>query len=201
MKILNSNLIYCASFCLLSISSHFVSASDRNTFPTSRIGGGTRGECGSRLLIHIVPSANKYLPDKNRLLAVYLGKTKHASPLIVKLLNNKNSEHEMVFKSLGESLLIFKIPKTGKNTLWKSYFKCSEKYSDNMYNFISNNSNPVSTYISSKDNIENKKYRKFINKAYNTCGNSISKQDIATLTNLNQKITNKISKEVRIICL
>ena len=201
MKILRSNSFYFFSVCLLSISAHFVSASDRNTFPTSRIGGGTRGECGSRLLIHIVPSENKYMPDKNRLLAVYLGKTKQANPLIVQLLNNRNSEHEMVFNSLGESLLIFKIPKIEKNVLWKSYFKCSEKYSDNMYDFISNHSNPVSTYLSSDNNVENKKYRKFINKAYNLCGNRISNKDLEILTNLNQKITNKISENIKIICL
>ena len=51
------------------------------------------------------------MPDRNRLLAVYLGKTKQANPLIVQLLYNKNFEHEIVFNSLGESLLIFKIPK------------------------------------------------------------------------------------------
>ena len=200
MKILRSNLFYFCSVCLLSICAQFVSASDRNTFPTSRIGGGTRGECASRLLIHVVPSANKYMPDKNRLLAVYLGKTKQSNPLIVQILYNNSFEHEMVFNSLGESLLIFKIPKIEKNILWKSYFKCSDNYSDNMYNFISNHSIPVSTSISSDNNIENKKYRKFINKSYNSCGNSISKKDLEILTNLNKKIINKISENVKIIC-
>ena len=51
------------------------------------------------------------MPGKNRLLAVYLGKTKQSNPLIVQLLYNNSFEHEMVFNSLGESLLTFKIPK------------------------------------------------------------------------------------------
>ena len=40
----------------------FAQANLRSTFPGRRVGGGTRGECSSRILAHLVPNSSVYSP-------------------------------------------------------------------------------------------------------------------------------------------
>ena len=200
MKKIKKNLFFFLSLLIILASPRIVIGSDRSTFPTSRMGGGTRGQCGSRLIIHIVPITNKYSPDKNRLLAIYLGKAKEPKPLTVEIRNKSHSEQKLIFEPYGESLLIFKIQSIENNTLWKSYFNCSDIQSDNMINFMSNISNPVSTLISKESNLEQKRYQKFINRAHNRCGTTITNEEIKNLTSLDEEISSKLSENISIIC-
>jgi len=200
MKNIKKCLFLFFPLLIVLVSPKILLGSDRSTFPTSRMGGGTRGLCGSRLIMHIVPVENKYTPDKTRLLAMYLGKTKKAKPLTVEIINNSQIEQKLNFEPSGEALFIFKIQSIKNTTLWKSYFNCSDIQSDNMINFMSNISNPVSTLISTESNLEQKKYQRFINKAHNKCGTTITNEEIKNLTSLDEAISSKISENVSIIC-
>lgn len=200
MKNIKKCLFLFLPLLIVLVSPKILLGSDRSTFPTSRMGGGTRGLCGSRLIMHIVPVENKYTPDKTRLLAMYLGKTKEAKPLTVEIINNSQIEQKFNFEPSGEAFFIFKIQSIENTTLWKSYFNCSDIQSDNMINFMSNISNPVSTLISTESNLEQKKYQRFINKAHNKCGTTITNEEIKNLTSLDEAISSKISENVSIIC-
>ncbi len=200
MKNIKKCLFLFLPLLIVLVSPKILLGSDRSTFPTSRMGGGTRGLCGSRLIMHIVPVENKYTPDKTRLLAMYLGKTKEAKPLTVEIINNSQIEQKLNFEPSGEALFIFKIQSIENTSLWKSYFNCSDIQSDNMINFMSNISNPVSTLISTESNLEQKKYQRFINKAHNKCGTTITNEEIKNLTSLDEAISSKISENVSIIC-
>jgi hypothetical protein len=200
MKNIKKCLFLFFPLLIVLVSPKILLGSDRSTFPTSRMGGGTRGLCGSRLIMHIVPVENKYTPDKTRLLAMYLGKTKEAKPLTVEIINNSQIEQKLNFEPSGEALFIFKIQSIENTSLWKSYFNCSDIQSDNMINFMSNISNPVSTLISTESNLEQKKYQRFINKAHNKCGTTITNEEIKNLTSLDEAISSKISENVSIIC-
>jgi hypothetical protein len=200
MKNIKKCLFLFFPLLIVLVSPKILLGSDRSTFPTSRMGGGTRGLCGSRLIMHIVPVENKYTPDKTRFLAMYLGKTKEAKPLTVEIINNSQIEQKLNFEPSGEALFIFKIQSIENTTLWKSYFNCSDIQSDNMINFMSNISNPVSTLISTESNLEQKKYQRFINKAHNKCGTTITNEEIKNLTSLDEAISSKISENVSIIC-
>ena len=200
MKNIKKCLFLFLPLLIVLVSPKILLGSDRSTFPTSRMGGGTRGLCGSRLIMHIVPVENKYTPDKTRLLAMYLGKTKEAKPLTVEIINNSQIEQKLNFEPSGEALFIFKIQSIENTSLWKSYFNCSDIQSDNMINFMSNISNPVSTLISTESNLEQKKYQRFINKAHNKCGTTITNEEIKNLTSLDEAISSKISEKVSIIC-
>jgi hypothetical protein len=65
---------------------------------------------------------------------------------------------------------------------------------------MSNISNPVSTLISTESNLEQKKYQKFINRAHNRCGTTITNEEIKNLTSLDEEISSKLSENVSIIC-
>jgi hypothetical protein len=57
----------------------------RNSFPGRRIGGGTRGECWTRLFAHLVPANSVYTPGSPALIAVLEGPAKTPRPLIIEL--------------------------------------------------------------------------------------------------------------------
>jgi len=62
-----------------------IDISIRNSFPGRRIGGGTRGECLSRLFAHLVPANSVYAPGSPPLIAVLEGPAKTPRPLIIEL--------------------------------------------------------------------------------------------------------------------
>ena len=196
------NLFFFLTFFLTIIDPNNVHATDRSIFPSSRMGGGTRGQCGSRLMIHIVPSENTYSLDQNKLLAIYLGKTKDAKPLTISFNDLKTNEQyeEILFDPFGESVLVFKITEISNNVLWNSQFNCAELESNNPISFISNNSNPVSTLITSINNKANYQYQKFINQAYYKCGSRISSNELTSLMSLENNIKNELSKSISIVC-
>jgi len=197
------NLFFYLSLYISLIEPSIVLATDRSIFPSSRMGGGTRGECASRLIIHVVPLENIYSPDKNNLLALYLGKTKDAKPLSINFNNlNTNEQYAKIhFDPMDESLLIFKIPKQSNNVLWNTQFNCAETEYNNSFDFISNNSSPVSTLITFVNNKENHKYQKFISQAYKKCGSRVSNLEIKSLMNLEDNIINELSKNISVVCL
>ena len=57
----------------------------RSSFPGRRVGGGTRGECTARLLVHLVPQNSVFAPDAEGLLGTLQGPTQAPKPLLMDL--------------------------------------------------------------------------------------------------------------------
>ena len=55
----------------------------RAAFPGRRIGGGTRGECSSRVLAHLVPATSTFSPGESGLLAFLKGPSEQPNPVNV----------------------------------------------------------------------------------------------------------------------
>ena len=53
----------------------FAQANLRSTFPGRRVGGGTRGECSARTLVHLVPDSSVFAPGASGDLALVQGPT------------------------------------------------------------------------------------------------------------------------------
>ena len=64
-----------------AICSSALQAAPRNTFPGRRIGGGTRGECAARPVVHLVPSSNVFSLGSSNLIAVLEGPSADPKPL------------------------------------------------------------------------------------------------------------------------
>jgi len=163
-----------------------LNASERNKFPIRRIGGGTRGECGSGQLIHIVPEESYYLPDLNGKLAIYLGVLDKPTELNIsfKEIREKNilltnsKEIRLTLEVKGESIIILKLPKLKRPIYWQSNFNCQLQNYQDEFNYVLSNSVPAATIIK-KDNLNNNDiiYRRKINNLYESCGEILSKKD------------------------
>jgi hypothetical protein len=104
----------------------------RNTFPGRRIGGATRGECSSRLIVHLVPSSSVLAPGSGGL-GLLQGPSASPVPLVVELRPlGRGGNPDATAKPLLQRTLpampmgITLLPLAAVNspTVWESSYAC-----------------------------------------------------------------------------
>ena len=74
---------FCPTTLFLPLSE--LQAAPRNSFPGRRVGGGTRGECAARPIVHLVPSSSVFAPGDLLLIAVLEGPSSNPQRLQIVL--------------------------------------------------------------------------------------------------------------------
>jgi len=106
---------------------------DRSSFPGRRVGGGTRGDCTSRVLAHLVPLSSIYSPGSTQLLAILQGPTPEPRPLQVSLrrvnaLGTTDSARlhlsQRVMNPLPAGVVLFSALSDGP-LVWESSYRCT----------------------------------------------------------------------------
>tara|TARA_Y100001968_G_C19364133_1_gene721506 strand:+ start:668 stop:1333 length:666 start_codon:yes stop_codon:yes gene_type:complete len=107
----------------------------RNVFPGRRIGGGTRAECASRLLVHLVPESSVYSPDNLGLIAILKGPTKNQKDATTKFISYDlvgeryelgNEIEKRTIPAEGASVHLIKSPFVRDSIVWESSFNCHD---------------------------------------------------------------------------
>jgi len=125
---LKTTLLATTSVLLLSsLSGAVVEAQSnvRSTFPGRRVGGGTRGECSARTLVHLVPDSSVYAPDGTGTLGLVQGPT--ANPVSLKLSfkpEGGGAESTRTLAATSASLTLISSAATTAPTVWESSFNC-----------------------------------------------------------------------------
>ena len=104
----------------------FAQANLRNSFPGRRVGGGTRGECSARTLVHLVPDSSVFAPGSSGDLALVQGPT--ANPVSLTMTfkpkaGGASSSQTLPASSAGLTLVrqsIVSVP-----IIWESGFDCA----------------------------------------------------------------------------
>ena len=106
----------------------------RSSFPGRRVGGGTRGECTARLLVHLVPQNSVFAPDAERLLGILQGPTQDPKPLLMDLrrlatagtvANAKNRVKRIRLAPSRVGISLFRAP-VANGVVWESSYQCIE---------------------------------------------------------------------------
>lgn len=106
----------------------------RSSFPGRRIGGGTRGECTARLLVHLVPKNSVFAPDQGHLLGVLQGPTQTPKPLLIdfrRLAAAGTAEvakariQRLRFAPSVAGITLFRTPARDR-VLWESSYQCQD---------------------------------------------------------------------------
>ena len=129
-----------------------VEASSRNTFPGRRIGGGTRGECAARPVVHLVPSSNVFSLGSTNLIALLEGPSANPKPLEV-LLRPASDDglatpnvSPLLQQSLGASvnrLVLLRVPAASSPLLWESSYQCGEDDGSDEFGFVTASAPPA----------------------------------------------------------
>ena len=165
----------------------------RNSFPGRRIGGGTRGECWTRLFAHLVPANSVYTPGSPPLIAVLEGPAKTPRPLIIELrsvlangLPDPNAKPILKRTLLPEPegiTLIF-IAKLTQPVSWTSSYFCSDSSvpSDEPLYFVSRSEPPPLTLLlPSNPSPDDRKVWETLGVLYKACGKRFPGQEIKRL--------------------
>lgn len=101
----------------------------RATFPGRRVGGGTRGECNSRLIVHLVPPSSVYAPGTPPLLGLLEGPAANPRPLELRFRpeGSTTASSERLLAAGGAALVLLPGPAATAPTLWESSYRCEEE--------------------------------------------------------------------------
>ena len=127
-------------------------AAPRSTFPGRRIGGGTRGECAARPMVHLVPSSNVFSLGNANLIALLEGPAANPMPLEVILRPASDDGFAaqdvspLLQKSLGASvnrLVLLRVPAASSPLLWESSYQCGEDDGADEFGFVTASAPPA----------------------------------------------------------
>ena len=111
----------CATALLPSLG--FAQTTDtRSQFPGRRVGGGTRGECTSRLVAHLVLPANiqEVAKGKPATIAILEGPAVQTYPLLINLQGLRSYQLE----PMAAGVRLITLPALTAETRWESSFLC-----------------------------------------------------------------------------
>ena len=157
----------CATALLPSLG--FAQTTDtRSQFPGRRVGGGTRGECTSRLVAHLVPPANiqEVAKGKPVRIAILEGPAAQTYPLLINLQGLRSYQLEPMVA--GVRLLT--LPAIKAETRWESSFLCpgAVGVAGDPLGFITTASPPALSLIRPGQGAES-----LLNRLGASCGSSI----------------------------
>ncbi len=165
----------------------------RNSFPGRRIGGGTRGECWTRLFAHLVPANSVYNPGSPPLLAVLEGPAKTPRPLIIELrsvLANglPDPSAKPIFKRTllpePEGIRLIILSKLTQPVSWTSSYFCPDGPvpSDESLFFVSRSEPPPLTLLlPSNPSPDDRKVWDTLGLLYKACGKTFPRQEVKRL--------------------
>ena len=151
---LSSSLL---SALLLSVlSSPVLEAAPRNSFPGRRVGGGTRGECAARPVVHLVPASNTFSPGARKLIALLEGPSLDPQPLDVTL--RSASVDGIADPGVGplmqkqipaavNRVVLFSIPAVPVPMLWESSYRCGADGGADEFGFITTSAPPARSLL------------------------------------------------------
>ena len=185
-----------------------------SAFPGRRLGGGTRGECSARKIMHLVPDNNILFHNSDGQIALIIGPS--SSPKDVKIAFKPYSSSDGNFKgpspeidelfisNSSEKVILLNIPKKKFTFTWESAFESCDDKEDSFdgfgFNFIQDNSPPAITLIApeslkKKNNSEDK-----ISWLSKYCGKNISQNELNKKFKVDELFDENWAEEISVDC-
>jgi len=121
-----------ALLLLASAAPSLAQDSLRNTFPGRRIGGATRGECSSRLIVHLVPPSSVLAPGTAGL-GLLQGPSANPVPLVIELRPLGRGGHadatvkpllQRTLPAMPIGITLLPLAPLNSPTVWESSYAC-----------------------------------------------------------------------------
>ena len=145
------------SAVLMSVmSTPALEAAQRNSFPGRRVGGGTRGECAARPVVHLVPASNVFRPGEPKLIGVLEGPSPAPQPLDITL-HSASLDGVAVpdaapllqrqIPSAVNRLVLLSIPASALPMIWESSYRCGDDGGADEFGFITSSAPPARSLL------------------------------------------------------
>ena len=176
----------------------------RNTFPGRRVGGGTRGECAARQIIHLVPQSSVFAPGSEGLIGWLEGPSPDPKPVEVSLRKQDTSTPVLSrsVASAGPRLVLLRLPQLLVLPLiWESGYQCADEPIKDEFGFIGAEGPPAKSLLVEDLLPADSAVQSYLNGVLNNCGSTTSVASISRLFALEDVLSSSWPEALQVECL
>ena len=178
-------------------------ANPRSTFPGRRVGGGTRGECSARTLVHLVPATSVYAPAGSGLVGLVQGPSDSPVSLQVSFKPEDGSAASTRTLSAGPSSIVLFVAQASRPTVWESSFNCvsgeDADRSDPMA-FVQSTSPPALSLLVSDVQAKDQSVQSLLKDLRAKCGTSVSSAETLAQLGLSDLVAEDWPQQLPVRC-
>ena len=176
----------------------------RNTFPGRRVGGGTRGECAARQIIHLVPDSSVFAPGPVGLIGWLEGPSPDPKPIEVSL-RSENSSTPVLSRavaSAGPRLVLLRLPQAlALPLVWESGYQCADAQAHGEFGFIGAQGPPAKSLLVEDLLPADSAVQTHLREVLNKCDSTTSLASISRLFELNDVLSSSWPEALPVVCL
>jgi hypothetical protein len=185
----------------------------RKSFPGRRVGGGTRGDCSSRVLAHLVPVSSVFAPGRAGYLGVLEGPSASPSPLELSFrpLSGRGSEEgsgpsgqRRVLPPSEPGITLLTLPALKLPTVWESAYACPQGAEagapGDPLNFVATVAPPARSLLVTEASREDTSVQAALARLHSACGATVSRQEVAAAFGLADLITDRWPERIPVRC-
>ena len=198
----------CLAWLLISAPVASLAQSNlRNTFPGSRMGGGTRGECSARLVAHLVPVNSVYAPGANGTIGILEGPTASPRPLQVVVKPEGQSAGTTIQRDLpanGPGVTLLSIGAVKGAKLWESAYRCDQSQASGGglgLDFVETASPPAKSMLVADVQPSDQRVAAALHSLKASCGKVVATATVAKACGIEDAITPEWPQQLPVRCL
>ena len=177
-------------------------------FPGRRVGGGTRGECSARKIMHLVPESNIAFQNDLGHFALIIGPSNDPKDIKINFKEfeetqkNKVDLNDFKIKASKEKVFLISIPSQDVPFILESSFDCNDNTDMGFdFNFIQDSSPPAQTLIAPSSYHENKNKEDKMVWLSKFCDGNISQSSLSEKFQIGEFFDENWEKEINVTCL
>ena len=185
----------------------------RGSFPGNRVGGGTRGECSARLIVHLVPESGRYDPSSagSNLIGLLQGPSLNPTPLVItfrpfqaslQIDQASQSLSTLRVKASKASLVLLDPGFDDKSMIWESAYECDQNGDSGEFDFITSSSPPALSLLTQTSDLRTGtlKTAELLKSWKSLCGNTIPTNSVLNQFGLDDLLTQQWPNQLPVLC-
>ena len=185
----------------------------RGSFPGNRVGGGTRGECSARLIVHLVPESGRYDPSSagSNLIGLLQGPSLNPTPLVItfrpfqaslQIDQASQSLSTLRVKASKASLVLLDPGFDDKSMIWESAYECDQNGDSGEFGFITSSSPPALSLLTKTSDLRagNSKIAELLKSWESLCGTTISTNSALNQFGLDDLYNQQWPNQLPVLC-
>ena len=185
----------------------------RGAFPGNRVGGGTRGECSARLIVHLVPESGRYDPSSagSNLIGLLQGPSLNPTPLVITF---RPFQASLQIDQAGQSLSTLRVKASkaslvlldpgfdDKSMIWESAYECDQNGDSGEFDFITSSSPPALSLLTKTSDLRTGtlKTAELLKSWKSLCGNTIPTNSVLNQFGLDDLLNQQWPNQLPVFC-
>lgn len=185
----------------------------RSTFPGRRVGGGTRDDCTSRPIAHLVPPSSVFAPGPSREVALLEGPSNQPRPVLLEFRPPAAPASSgpavaapitRVLPAAPAGITLFTLPALAKSTVWSSSYRCGAegvKSASDPLAFVESAAPPALSLVVSDVTPADREVQAALARLRQACGGTLRRQEVAQAFGLEDLISGEWPAALPVRCL